>query len=151
MWHVVENWILSSWQSSTYRVFSPKSHNGKESLKKILRSSQNIIKTDKPNQLHTMKTHQELSINWIYTFFVVDYFMFSGRSSSEAAAADTLDFTVQMVHHIWQLQAFGPTCWIWWILKKPLGCMCWPSPYPMLSSLCLPLTVAYWLSELVIY
>ena len=33
-----------------------------------------------------------------------------------------------MLHHVRQLQAFGPTCWIWWILKRPLGCMCRPPP-----------------------
>lgn len=47
--------------------------------------------------------------------------------ANHLAAADLLDFTVQMVHHIWQLQAFWPTCWTWWIVKRPSGCMFWPS------------------------
>lgn len=43
-----------------------------------------------------------------------------------------------MVHHIWQLQAFGPTCWTWWIVKRPSGCVCWPSlPHAYFLSFCL--------------
>lgn len=58
-----------------------------------------------------------------------------------------------MVHHIWQLQAFGPTCWIWWIVKRPLGCMCWPSlPYAfclcfsLSNLLCVPIDYQNFLS-----
>lgn len=46
---------------------------------------------------------------------------------SRLAVADLLDSTVQMVQHIWQLQAIWPTCWTWWIVKRPWGCTCWPS------------------------
>lgn len=42
--------------------------------------------------------------------FMVNFAIFMYFLAHHLAAADLLDFSVQTVHHIWQLQAFWPTC-----------------------------------------
>lgn len=61
----------------------------------------------------------------VLKFFMVDFFIFLSCKSSGCCWLVGLHCANGSPHMA--AASFWPTCWTWWIVKRPSGCMFWPS------------------------